>query len=97
MENPSSTGLIHQEKILELIIAVKTEIDRLKKWMEANPNEIQMTSALTGSFEFLLYTIQLLENESNYFFEFSNCKHLMMLDTIEYIKKLEKEIRELKS
>jgi hypothetical protein len=97
MEDPSSTGLIHQQKILELILSVKSEIHRLKKWTEATSQESEKTLVLLGSFQSLLDVFQLLESESNYFFELSNCKHLMMLDAIAYIKKLEKEIQELKS
>jgi hypothetical protein len=97
MGDPSSAGLNHQESILDAIVAIKAEIEKVKRVVETAKDENERTRSLGESFQRLSTLTALIESESNYFFELSNCKHLMMKDNIDYIKKLEQAIQELKS
>lgn len=91
MSDPTQSGLLDQEKIIESISAVKNRLQTLNSSVE----KIEPTE-FTQSVQSILSEIREIEVEVDYFFELSNCKHLMMLDQVAYIKKLESELSELK-
>ncbi len=97
MGDPSSAGLDHQESILDAIVAIKAEIENIKSIAETFKGSHEKTRSMSESFQRLSALAGLIETESTYFFELSNCKHLMMKDNLEYIKKLEQALQELKS
>ena len=91
MSDPTQSGLLQQEKIIESISLVKNGLKALNSSVEKiEPAEF------VQSVQFILSEIHDIEAEVDYFFELSNCKHLMMLDQVAYIKKLESELSELK-
>lgn len=91
MSDPTQSGLLDQEKIIESISLVKNRLKTLNSAVE----KIEPAD-FTQSVQSILSEIYDIEAEVDYFFELSNCKHLMMLDQVAYIKKLESELSELK-
>jgi hypothetical protein len=93
----AKAGIAHQEVILEALSVIKTEIEKAKLTLGEMGDEKEQVQKITNSFQLLTSLAALIENESAYFFELSNCKDLMMTDNLAYIKKLEQELQELKS
>ena len=97
MSDPGSFGYDHQEKILEMLMALKNDIQRLRSLAQANTNQNSMTRNVSGSMETFQSKISSLEDEFEYLFELLKSKHLMMQDNLKYIKQLEAELEELKA
>jgi hypothetical protein len=96
MIDPSSTGLIHQEKILDSIASLKLEIDDLKLLLERDTGKGERIQQIAESLSNLSEKTILLKTDSDYFFELCNSKHMMMMNHIEYIKRLELKLAELR-
>ena len=96
MSDWSNVEIIQQQKALDDFAALKAEINKVKLLIESAEIEKDMAREITESLQFLIDQSKLIESESKYFFELSNCRYLMMSDTLVYIKKLEQEIKELK-
>ncbi len=91
MSDPTQSGLLDQKKIIESISLVKSRLKAVNSSIEKiEPTEFAQSA------QSILSEIHEIEAEVDYFFELSNCKHLMMLDQVAYIKKLEAELLELK-
>jgi hypothetical protein len=96
MIDPSSSGLIQQQKILESITSLKLEIETLRQLIETDMDKAERIQQMAESLSVLFEKTAFLKMESDYFFELCNSKHMMMMNHIEYIKKLELKLAELK-
>ena len=97
MIDPGSFGADHQEKILELLVALKNEIQTLRSMAFINIDQNPRNRNVSGSVDTFQSKINSLEEEFEYLFELLNSKHLMMQDNLNYIKQLEAELEELKT
>ncbi len=85
--------LEHQKKMLEMLTLMLNDIELLKKSFFSSNSNIEAVDPLLGSVTKNLE--QLIEN-ANYYFEMTNCKQIMLNDSIEKVKELEGDIEELK-
>ena len=97
MIDPGSFGADHQEKILELLVALKNEIQTIRSMAFVNIDQNPLNRNVSGSVDTFQSKINSLEEEFEYLFELLNSKHLMMQDNLNYIKQLEAELEELKT
>lgn len=96
MTDPSAGGPFIQQKILDHIEMLTVEINQVKLLVNSLKDEKDKTRKIAGSLQHLIELSSLIENDSKYFFELSNCQRLMMNDNLQYIRKLEQELKELK-
>jgi hypothetical protein len=96
MASLPDSGLLHQKIILDAILELKTELEKRRTEINLPNKNDDSSKNLSGMFDRLLELAELIESESSYFFELSNCRQLMLKDNLEYIKTLERELRELK-
>lgn len=96
MEDSHHSGVDHQEKILEALSVLRKEITLLSGLIGSAVPEQEMTLKFSGSFLSILNHLELLESESKFFIELNTCRHIMLTDYLEHIKKLELELAELK-
>ena len=96
MVEPGSSGVVHQEKIIEMLTLLKHQIGVLRI-IASQPLPLEkLTEEVSSSAHTLQNQIQLLEQELDYVFELLQSKHLMMEDTLSYIRQLEQELAESK-
>lgn len=96
MEDSHQSGVDHQEKILDALSVLKKEITLLSALIGPVVPEQEMTLKISGSFLTIHKHLELLETESKFFIELNTCKHIMLTDYLEHIKKLELELAVLK-
>ncbi len=95
MTDPAG-GLLFQQKILDHIKMLTVEVNQVKDFINSAYDEKDKTRQITGSLHRLIELSLQIENDSIYFFELSKCQRLMMNDNLQYIRKLEQELKELK-
>jgi hypothetical protein len=96
MADETEWELNHQNKILDILKGMKDNLILLRESVSSSANPEEATSRATDATQVLLSQVDLLLEESNYIFELSNCKQIMLSDNIKCIKQLEQEISELK-
>lgn len=96
MTDSSASELLFQQKILDHIKELTVEINQVKDLIDTVNDERVKARKITGALHRLIELSSQIENDSSYFFELSNSKRLMMNDCLQYIRKLEQELKELK-
>jgi hypothetical protein len=83
----------NEENIISLIESLKKGLTGLKKIVDerkyVTKNTVRIYSAATDT------TIELLQNEIDYFLELQFCQRIMMEDNLSYVASLEQKIKEL--
>lgn len=91
MKDNSGEELTRQKKIVETLNQMREELVSLQNSRATlHPFADVIVPRLISQLDFL-------SEETNYLFEVSNCKQLMLSSTTERIKQLEAELAELKS
>lgn len=85
-----------QAKVLDMLKRIGEDQVLLKESVLASLHTEVKHSLVVESTSLLLTKLDLLAEELNYLFEFSNCRQIMLSENIIFIKKLEQEIAELK-
>lgn len=93
MFNGVEWELEHQKKMLGMLTSMLNDIEALKRsFLSSNP-PIKTVAPLFGS---LTKNLEQLTEDANYYFEMTNCKQIMLSDSIEKVIEMEGEIEELK-
>lgn len=94
MVDAADGELTHQKRILDILKLMKEELLQLRGTASSFSNTASAVEYVAVSTQVCLDQIDVLLEESMYFFELSNCKQLMLSDNIHRIKQLEKELQE---